>query len=138
MAYTPIDPMRGDRLGHLLTATALDKARANTQSWVKALAPSRAYALKCAPFLGSLRAAAPELGGGRSPLKEVGGRFARPRVFAGAHAARTPLFGLRGFGLSDGRRGRPTLSPAPLRVAGCAWCGYGASGLVTVGVTARH
>ena len=28
MAYTPIDPMRGDRLGHCLTATALDKAGA--------------------------------------------------------------------------------------------------------------
>lgn len=44
MAYTPIDPMRGDRLGHFLTATALDKAGANTHSWVKAPAPSRAYA----------------------------------------------------------------------------------------------
>lgn len=28
MAYTPIDPMRGDRLGHYFTATALDKAGA--------------------------------------------------------------------------------------------------------------
>ena len=45
MAYTPIDPMRGDRLGHCLTATALDKAGASHHLRVKAPAPSRAYAL---------------------------------------------------------------------------------------------
>jgi len=62
------------------------------------------------------RAATPLFGGGRAGLQEVAGRFAPPPRYLSACAFGLRVVGLRGSGLSDGRRGRPTLSPTPLRL----------------------